>query len=169
MSASSQEILRSFRNLYRHGLHAVRYSSPARHTLRDCLQQAFRSGVATDLNLRKIENTIRFLDSAGRDTGLAHHILKNLLHVRWWQAQTRLHRKQLVFSYCPVVDLSLKVFGSQKAFSKKNVTAYGQIRRNAFYHYNITLRIFNESMDLCLPEPDVTGIEVQDSQPFDGL
>ncbi len=93
MSHGSQEILRSYRNLYRQGLYAVQYSSPARHTLKRCLQVAFRTGMATDFNARKIENTIQFMKSAGRDNGLEHHILKNLLRVRWWQAQTKLYRK----------------------------------------------------------------------------
>ena len=97
MSSSNLEVLRSYRNLYRHGLRAVRYSSPARYTLRDYLQHAFRTGIAIDLNIQKVENTIQFLINAGRDNGLEHRILKNLLHVRWWQAQTRLHRKRLVF------------------------------------------------------------------------
>ncbi len=98
MSRSSQDILRSYRNLYRHGLQAVRYSSPARHSLKECLQHAFRTGATTNFNTRKIENTIQFLKSAGKDNGLEHRILKNLLHVRWWQAQTRLHRKQFVLN-----------------------------------------------------------------------
>ena len=96
MSYGSQEILRSYRDLYRHGLQAVRYSSPARHTLRDYLQHSFRVGTVTDFNARKIENTIQFLKNAGRDNGLEHRILKNLLHVRWWQMQTKLHRKRFV-------------------------------------------------------------------------
>ena len=98
MSYGNHQILRSYRNLYRYGLHAVRYSSPARHTLRDCLRHAFRTGVATDFSARKIENTIQFLNNAGRDNGLEHHVLKNLLHVRWSQAQTSWHRKQFVLS-----------------------------------------------------------------------
>jgi hypothetical protein len=58
---------------------------------------------------------------------------------------------------------------SQKTFNKKDTIADTQIRKNVFYHYNVTLRIFNETMDLCLPEPDVNGIEVHDSRLFDGL
>lgn len=58
---------------------------------------------------------------------------------------------------------------SQNRFSKKDDVADTQIRKNVFYHYNVTLRIFNETMDLCLPGPDVNAIEVHDPRLFDGL
>lgn len=75
---------RLYRRIYRQGLRAVQYSSPARHVLRQQLNHAFRTGKQTDLHAQKIENTILFLENATRETGLEHRILKNLLHVWWW-------------------------------------------------------------------------------------
>ena len=63
----------------------------------------------------------------------------------------------------------LRFFHSQQTPSKRNIDADAHIRKNSLYHYNVTLRIFNESMDLCLPEPDMTGIEMHDSQLFDAI
>lgn len=88
MAASKEEVLRSYRHLYRHGLHAIQYASPARYTLRDELRHAYRHGSPADFGPKKVENTIAFLISATKVRGLAHVILKNLLYVWWWQPIT---------------------------------------------------------------------------------
>ena len=89
MTPNVQDVLRSYRHLYRHGLHAVQFASPARYTLRNELRYAYRHGSATDFDAKKVENTIAFLDSATNSNGLAHSILKNLLHLWWWQPTSR--------------------------------------------------------------------------------
>lgn len=85
MTATAKEIVQSYRRLYRHGLQAVQYSSPARHTLKDRLEQAYRNGSAEDFNAQKIETTIEFLSNAAKERGIANRIVKNLLRVWWWE------------------------------------------------------------------------------------
>ena len=84
MIASSQEIVRSYRQIYRLGLYAVRYAVPARHTLRILIENAYRTGSAADYDAQKINNTLTFLEGAAKEKGLEHKILKNLLHTWYW-------------------------------------------------------------------------------------
>lgn len=97
MSASSQEILRSYRHLYRHGLRAVQYAAPARYTLKILLENAYRTGNAADYDAQKINNTLTFLEGAAREKGLEHKILKNLLHTWYWEVN-RTKRRPYVLS-----------------------------------------------------------------------
>ena len=83
------EIVHSYRKLYRQGLHAIQYSSPARHILRNRLRLAFRGGSPTDYNSRRAENTVLFLYNATKAKGLEHKIVKNLMHVWYWEGQHR--------------------------------------------------------------------------------
>lgn len=85
MTASTLHILQSYRHLYRHALHAVQYAVPPRYVVRDELRRAFRSGLAADFNREKVDKTVAFLQSATEKTGMAHKILKNLIHVSWWK------------------------------------------------------------------------------------
>lgn len=80
---SNQTVIHAYRHLYRHSLRAIRFSKPARYTLRDRLRLAFRKGSVGDLEPQKIKNTVEFLELATHDTGLEHKIVKNLLFV-WW-------------------------------------------------------------------------------------
>ena len=83
MTASTLHILQSYRHLYRHALQAVQYAVPPRYVVRDELRHAYRSGLAADFNREKVDKTVAFLQSATENTGMAHKILKNLIHV-WW-------------------------------------------------------------------------------------
>ena len=89
MNPSSQEIVRSYRNLFRQALHAVQYSSPARFTIRDVLKTTFRAGHPKDFEPQKIENTLEFLSCAAKERGLEHKILKSLLITWWWENKSR--------------------------------------------------------------------------------
>lgn len=89
MSPTAKEIIQSYRQLYRHGLHAVQYSSPARYVLLDRLQRAYRLGTAEDFDAEKIEKTIEFLSDAAKVRGREHLIVKNLHHVWWWEKTQR--------------------------------------------------------------------------------
>ena len=89
MSPSSQEIVRSYRSLFRYALHAVQYSSPARFTIKDVLETTFRAGNPTDLEPQKIKNTLEFLSCAAKENGLEHKILKSLLFTWWWENKNR--------------------------------------------------------------------------------
>ena len=80
-----QAIVQAYRSLYRKALHAVQYSSPARHVIKATLEKAFRGGRVSDYNATRVGNTILFLDNAAKYAGIEHRILKNLLIVRWWE------------------------------------------------------------------------------------
>ena len=94
MSTGRQDIVRSYRRLYRHALHAVRYSSPARYTIKYVLDGAFRKGRVADYDPHKVSNTLTFLEGAAKETGLEHQILKNLLHTWWWEMKHKRQRKE---------------------------------------------------------------------------
>ena len=86
MVPSQQEIIHSYRQLYKHLLRAVQYSSPARYTARNRLRLEFRKGDASSYDEARISRTLEFLDGAAQSAGLEHRIVRNLLHV-WWQQQ----------------------------------------------------------------------------------
>ena len=86
-------ILHAYRHLYRAALQAVRHSSPAKYQIRNTIRVAFRTSSAIDFDSERIRNTEDFLQRARSYTGLEHKILRNLLHVRFWQSQARKERK----------------------------------------------------------------------------
>lgn len=90
------ELIEAYRKLYRHGLRAVQYASPARHVLKQQLNQAFRNGAIDDFDKQKVENTLTFLRHAAEQKGLEHRILKSFLHMRWWDMQLRKQRQEWV-------------------------------------------------------------------------
>ena len=100
MSVSQQQLVLAYRQLYRHGLHAVQYAKPARYTLKKILDQAFRNGAFEDFNARRIGNTILFLQNAAKETGMEHKVLKNLLHVRWWEGALSTRKVEYVTIDC---------------------------------------------------------------------
>ena len=96
MACDNLDVLRLYRQLYRQSLRAVRYSTPARHVLRQQLNLAFRNGKSTNVNAPEIKNTLQFLENATKETGLEHQILKNVLHVCWWASPRARHKLGLV-------------------------------------------------------------------------
>lgn len=126
-SMTSRVVLRNtYRDLYRAGLRAVQYSSPARYTIRDRLRRAFRECPIEDYAPQRIANTLQFLEGARQSNGLEHHILRNLLMVWYWEPYQWMNRKD----YKDIPDLVARM------------RAY-----DGFHH---TLRMLNESMELCL-------------------
>ncbi|TVY84390.1 hypothetical protein LSUE1_G001843 [Lachnellula suecica] len=129
MSAPSPlELIHSYRHMYRALLRAVQYSKPARYTARDQLRNAYRKGQLSDFNRFKIIRTIEFLDGARRTTGMEHKILKNLLQTRrYYEESARQGRPKNM----PGEDAA-------------------RIYKTAFLHYDMTLAMLNDSMNLCL-------------------
>jgi hypothetical protein len=126
MSTSKQDIVKAYRNLYRAGLRAVQYSSPARYTLRDRLRRAFRASSTSDFDQQRILNTLEFLDGAAKTTGIEHHIVKSLLMV-WWHEPYQWKARN-------------------KTLDKTEVT----FKTRAYDHFYHTLRMLNESMGMCI-------------------
>ena len=94
MTGSKVEIVQAYRQLYRQALHAIQYSSPARYVLQRQISIAFRNGTVEDFKPQKVVNTIRFLENATKERGLEHHILKNLMRIRWWDTQVTKRRNE---------------------------------------------------------------------------
>lgn len=93
MTASTLQILHSYRHLYRHALYAVRYAVPERYVIRDELRRAYRSGSVADFNREKIVETVAFLQSATEEAGTAHKIVRNITHMWWWQERARPNKR----------------------------------------------------------------------------
>ena len=100
MRPSNAEVVLAYRKLFKNGLHAIQYAKPQRYVLRDTMRRAFRNENPAEFNSERIENTVRFLENATRDNGIEHKVLKNLMHVRWWQTSLvrRRHRQRYVQS-----------------------------------------------------------------------
>lgn len=81
---SKETLLHTYRTLYRSGLRAVQYSTPARYAIRDKLRTAFRTRPASAYNQTRIDNTLEFLDSAAKYVGLEHRLVRNLCYVEFW-------------------------------------------------------------------------------------
>ena len=82
---SQLTVIQAYRHLYRTALLATHRAIPAKYTIRTILRNSFRADTASLFDPGKIANTIAFLQRAKQDTGMEHRILKNLLHVRYWQ------------------------------------------------------------------------------------
>lgn len=82
---TTPERLHAYRHLYRTALKAVCYARPARYEVRDILRESFRTCPPATFIPRRIENTLRFLENAGRYNGYEHKILKNLLHLKFFR------------------------------------------------------------------------------------
>jgi hypothetical protein len=78
-------VINAYRHLYKRGLQAVRHATPARHVLRQTLRSSFRSESRTEFDPAKIARTLEFLDHAAESNSYEHKILKNLLHVRYYE------------------------------------------------------------------------------------
>ncbi|EGE86165.1 hypothetical protein RJZ56_004149 [Blastomyces dermatitidis] len=124
-------VLHAYRHLYRTGLQAVRYSSPARHVLLWTLRKSFRNGTPNEFDPRRVVNTLEFLRLASSSTSTEHKIVKNLLHVRFWQQPHKL------------AEGDPKFFGTQTG-------ARAQMRAIAYRPFEMTLKMLNESLGLCL-------------------
>jgi hypothetical protein len=129
-------IVQSYRNLYRHGLRAVRYSSPARFVLRDRLRRAFRDSPISAYEQRRIDNTVLFFKAAAQDRGLEHRLLKSLCHVWFLEAQHWRRR-----------DVRLRQIGTLKGDVRLQSTMAVHQAYDQFY---FTLKMLNETMGLCL-------------------
>ncbi|KAI5286190.1 hypothetical protein KEM52_002108 [Ascosphaera acerosa] len=125
----------AYRHLLRDGLRCIRYAQPARHVLRDTVRRAFRQrGGPTPhdgFDPDRVVNTLRFLRRAGEYVGTEHHVVKNLLHVRYWQQP-------------------LRRSDSYKMFSKDGAGVAAQMKRAAYEPFERTLHQLNESLGLCL-------------------
>ncbi|KAF7506749.1 hypothetical protein GJ744_011473 [Endocarpon pusillum] len=125
---TGQAILHAYRHLYRKALRATHRSSPAKHVIRETIRTAFRTEPAYNFSLQRVKNTEDFLKRAENEAGMEHRILKNLLHVRYWQH----HGKR-----------DNRLMNQQTGMAS-------QIRKENWAQYDATLTMFNDSLHLCL-------------------
>lgn len=110
---SRQEVLHAYRHLYKGLLRGVQYAIPARYIVRDQLRGAFRDTTSTSItttattwDAEAIKRTLWFLSAAGRQRGLEHRILRNLVRMHSERAApTRRWRKALMWNKKPYVPL----------------------------------------------------------------
>ncbi|KAK6339066.1 hypothetical protein TWF696_009856 [Orbilia brochopaga] len=140
---SRLDIIRAYRHLLRAGLRAIQYSSPARYAIRSKLRFAFSPESPQNINVysspashmptvfpktfsqTRIDNTIRFLNTAATRRGMEHEIVKNLCFVEYGRASQRF----------PRASKNLK----PEEWEPLNVL---------FDEYDDTLRMLNETMQL---------------------
>ncbi|KAL6695978.1 hypothetical protein J3F84DRAFT_372608 [Trichoderma pleuroticola] len=129
-TASKLDITHAYRHLYRGLLRAVQYSAPARYVVRDQLRTAFRERDAA-LDREGVKRTVWFLEAAGKERGLEHKILKNLVRVR--------------------LDRSWGLRTWKRALNEtKQKSEARKLQQDAMQHYNMTVAMLNKSMGLCL-------------------
>ena len=81
-----KQLVRAYRSLYRSALQGVLYASPARYQIRDTMRAAFSPESLETFDARQVKNTVEFLKRAAEYNGIEHKVLKNLVHVRYWQS-----------------------------------------------------------------------------------
>lgn len=142
---TGQAVIHAYRQLYRNALRATHRSYPAKHVIRETIRTAFRTEPAYNFSLQRVKNTENFLKRAEKDTGIEHRILKNLLHVRYWQhhakRDNRLYVETKILPRWKTDDLF--------RINQQNPMA-SQIRKENWAQYDATLTMFNDSLHLCL-------------------
>lgn len=77
------EVRSMYRLLFRTGMTAVRWASPARFALRDKLRRQFRSLPRHLCTHGAVGPTLAFLHRAAAVQGTEHRLLKNLCYIEW--------------------------------------------------------------------------------------
>ncbi|KAF7874150.1 hypothetical protein EAF04_002822 [Stromatinia cepivora] len=126
MSPTRKQYIYAYRGLYRALLHAVQYAKPARYMGRNMLRDEFRKGNPETFDQIRIDNTIKFLKLAAKETGLEHKLVKNLLRVQYERG----------------VQWKMQL--------KERTPMQKHLRQNTMTHYDKTIEMLNESMGLCL-------------------
>ncbi|PYI04822.1 DUF1763-domain-containing protein [Aspergillus sclerotiicarbonarius CBS 121057] len=124
-------VVHAYRHLYRQGLKAVNYSTPARYVLRRSLRTTFRSSSPEELDPQRIANTLQFLQRAADVAGMEHKILRNLLMMKYWEE--------------PQVRKDHRILRGLGVDQRDPALMQDTIRQ-----FNLTLSLLNDSLDICL-------------------
>jgi hypothetical protein len=143
-----KQLVRAYRSLYRSALRGVLHASPARYQIRDTMRAAFSPESADTFDARRVKNTVEFLQRAAEYNGIEHKVLKNLVHVRYWQSaaskDTRL--RMWAFSRWITLIATWLIFSSVRGNSELD----SDIRRHSWAQFDATLEQLNQSLNLCL-------------------
>ena len=93
MGSPPSTVTAAYRSLFRTGLRAIQFSSPARYALKSTMRRSFREGSVSDFDSVRIQNTIVFLENATKTRGIEHKVLRNILFYRWWEHDEQAKRK----------------------------------------------------------------------------
>ena len=148
MDAERQAIVSAYRTLYRTGLHAVQYAKPQRYVLKKILEGAFRKSPASDFDRLRIGNTVLFLENASRARGLEHKILKNLMHVRWWEQQ--METRYLGYDHLKLMLFPLYLIVLRRSKSNHIIPWNSRLRKEGYENFNNILNMLNDSLHMAL-------------------
>ncbi|KAL4905689.1 hypothetical protein BDW74DRAFT_151804 [Aspergillus multicolor] len=130
--ADRKAIVRAYRQLYRQGLKAINYSTPARHVLLKTLRSSFRTSPAQDFDSLRIANTLGFLRKAADVSGIEHKIVRNTLIAKYWEQPSGVK-----MTLRPIKGLDIDQRDPQT-------------RKDAHKQFQRTLMLLNESLGTCL-------------------
>jgi hypothetical protein len=140
MAAPPKEIIHAYRALYRAALHAVRYTTPSRHTVRDRLRRGFRASPASAYCPCRVANTLLFLRAAGTDAGAEHRLLRSLCHAWFLEDRHWRHR-----------GARLRQLAVARGPGDGGVPLQAEMAlHQAYDQFYFALRMLNETMGLCL-------------------
>jgi len=128
-----------YRKILKSGLKAVCFALPSRYCIRDIIRGGFE-----DENFRPsieiIQNTITFLDNAGRRKGIEDRIVKNICFMQWSKAKDkRMHSRY-----------NKKVKVDEKVRNEKMKNEERVLLESIRDHFNDTLNQLNKTANLCL-------------------
>jgi hypothetical protein len=158
-STTALTIPHAYHALLKQALLAVKFSTPARHTILSTLRRSFRSPPLHDststvnYDPTRINNTIHFLSVAALPRTLEGRVLKTLLHTWWWQDVDRGRGK------LPQQAMhTLMHKAEERSRGVKTVRRRGKetmedvdLRVQGEKGFEAMVAGLNESMGLCLP------------------
>ncbi|KAK4157436.1 hypothetical protein C8A00DRAFT_11717 [Chaetomidium leptoderma] len=133
-------LIHAYRHLLRAGLRAVQFSQPSRSTITARLREGFRDPRGT-FDAERVRRTVWFLNAAAQQRGLEHKILKNLCRVHWDRMR---ELRRMPWRVRVRSELEGKGKGGKKRV-RDDV-----IKGTEFEHYERTIAMLNDSMQLCL-------------------
>ncbi|KAK3315008.1 hypothetical protein B0H66DRAFT_330232 [Apodospora peruviana] len=141
MSASAPittklDLIHGYRHLLRAGLRAVCFSIPGRFIIRNQLRTGFRDPKGTFDGL-KVKRTVLFLQAA-QFRGQENRILKNLMRVHHERKRSR------------GMDWHARWVTARIDAKKKAPVRASSVAGKEYEHYERTLAMLNDTMNLCL-------------------
>ncbi|KAK4180315.1 hypothetical protein QBC36DRAFT_177947 [Triangularia setosa] len=145
---TTQELLTSYRHLYRAALQAVQYSKPSRYVVRDQLRLAFRNPKnLSEYHPERIRRTIWFFHAASQSRGLEHKICKTLVRMHWERA------RQMRKSWKHLLREKEEREKASEKMKKKMAEKGGDVVREKglrWRGYEAVVGMLNGSLGLCL-------------------
>lgn len=172
-------LLHAYRHLLRAALRAVQFSKPARYVVRDQIREGFEQPPRTTTTAKipsasydaeRVRRTVWFLKAAAQEAGLESRILKSLVRVAWerkegrgpkmtWKGTLAVAKgreggrgKRLVSFFSGLLGCwgGGVVWGWFANSSGGRVQTPSVVVKTAYSHYDLTVKMLNDTMGLCL-------------------